>query len=47
MDEINKLDKIREIEDGPRAAVLRVPKGRLRSDIGSQTSISPSKMILF
>ncbi len=31
----------------PKAAVFRVPKGRLRSDTGSQTSISPSKMMLY
>ena len=30
----------------PSAAVLSVPKGRLRSDTGSHTNISPSKMIL-
>jgi hypothetical protein len=30
----------------PRAAVLRVPKARYFSNDGSQTSISPSKMIL-
>lgn len=30
----------------PRAAVLSVPNGKLRSETGSQTSISPSRMIL-
>ena len=30
----------------PIAADLSVPKGRLRSDTGSHTNISPSKMIL-
>jgi hypothetical protein len=30
----------------PKAAVFRVPKGRLRSETGSQTNISPSKMML-
>lgn len=30
----------------PNAAVLSVPKGRLRSDTGSHTNISPSKMML-
>lgn len=30
----------------PRAAVLRVPKGRFRSETGSQTSISPSRIML-
>jgi len=32
--------------DLPKAAVFNVPNGRLRSDTGSHTSISPSKMIL-
>ena len=30
----------------PIAAVFNVPNGRLRSDIGSHTSISPSRMML-
>lgn len=30
----------------PRAAVLRVPKGRFLPDIGSHTSISPSSIML-
>jgi hypothetical protein len=30
----------------PRAAVFRCPNGMLRSDTGSQTSISPSRTIL-
>ena len=32
--------------DLPKAAVFNVPNGRLRSDTGSHTSISPSKIIL-
>ena len=30
----------------PRAAVFNVPNGRFRSEAGSYTSISPSRMIL-
>jgi hypothetical protein len=30
----------------PSAAVLSVPKGKFRSETGSHTSISPSRMML-
>lgn len=33
--------------DKPKAAVFRVPNGRFLPDIGSHTSISPSRIILY
>ena len=36
----------RNIVIEPRAAVFKVPNGKLRSETGSHTSISPSRMML-
>ena len=38
--------KEKYMEPVPSAAVFKVPNGRLRSEIGSHTNISPSNMIL-
>jgi hypothetical protein len=32
--------------NSPKAAVFKVPNGRLRSETGSQTNISPSRIML-